>query len=59
MKYLDRAHANVQASDPDIADAAIAFIEANDAVETARLALDRANDLLLDRQRDFLSLIGQ
>lgn len=58
MRYLDLAHQNVQSSDPEIANAAILFIEAADNVEAARAALDRANERLLDRQGEFLSMIG-
>lgn len=59
MRYLDLAHQNVQSSDPEIANAAIRFIEAADNVEAARAALDQANEKLLDKQGDFLSLIGK
>jgi hypothetical protein len=53
------AHANVQSPDTKIANAAIALIEAHDTVENARLALDRANERLIETQGDFLSQIGQ
>jgi hypothetical protein len=59
MKYLDMAIANTGSSDPEIANAAIKFIDAHDAVENARLALDKANERLIDAQGTFLSLIGQ
>ncbi len=59
MKYIDMAIANTQSPDKAIAALAIAFIEAHDQVENARLALDRANERLLDTQGDFLSQIGQ
>lgn len=59
MRYLDLAIANTNSSDPEIADAACAFIDAHDRVEAARVALDLANERLLDAQGTFLSLIGQ
>ena len=59
MKYIDMAHQNYNSPDPEIAKAAIAYLEAHDAVETARLALDRANERLIETQGDFLSQIGQ
>jgi poly-gamma-glutamate capsule biosynthesis protein CapA/YwtB (metallophosphatase superfamily) len=61
MKYLalDLAIRNTKSPDTKIADAAIAFIDAHDAIENARLALDRANERLIDALGNFLSLIGQ
>lgn len=59
MKYLDLAIRNTNSPDTKIADAACAFIDAHDAVENARLALDKANERLIDAQGTFLNLIGQ
>ncbi len=59
MRYHDLALQNLQSPDPDIARAAIRYIEAEDAVENARLAVDQANQRLFDAQGDFLSQIGQ
>jgi len=53
------AHQNYNSPDKEIAKAAIAYLEAHDAVENARRNLDRANERLIDAQGEFLSQIGQ